>query len=113
MSLHLPTPELVQISRLLLYVPWYVIICANNNNHPASGFSEVGCTQCRRYIALTKTIFFSTGGFEDGSPARYGRHYFPVIGMRNNEIRSYDGSLIVNRSIELQQPVIYVCINYR
>ena len=32
---------------------------------------------------------------------------------KNNEIRSYDGSVIVNRSIALQQPAIYVSMNYR
>ena len=33
--------------------------------------------------------------------------------VENNEICSYDGTLIVNRSIALQQPVIYVSMNYQ
>ena len=42
-------------------------------------------------------------------PQLFYRHSCP----RNLAIRSYDGTVIVNRSIELQQPVIYVSMNYR
>jgi acetylcholinesterase len=41
MSLHLPTPELAQNSRLLwcvLICGWYAVICANNDNRLAFGF---------------------------------------------------------------------------
>ena len=36
-----------------------------------------------------------------------------VVVLGNNEIGSFDGTVIVNRSIALQQPVIYVSMNYR
>jgi acetylcholinesterase len=44
---------------------------------------------------LPVVVWLFGGGFEFGSSA------------------SYDGSIIVNRSIELQKPVIYVSMNYR
>lgn len=33
--------------------------------------------------------------------------------LRNNKTCSFDGTVIVNRSIALQEPVIYVSMNYR
>ncbi len=36
-----------------------------------------------------------------------------LVSVETNEIRSYDGSVIVNRSIALGQPVVYVSMNYR
>ncbi|KAH9175630.1 carotenoid ester lipase precursor [Lactarius sanguifluus] len=40
--------------------------------------------------------------------------YFSIIRVLEiKEIRSFDGSLIVNRSIALHQPVVYVSMNYR
>ena len=36
-----------------------------------------------------------------------------LVSWELKEIRSYDGTVIVNRSIALHQPVIYVGINYR
>ena len=36
-----------------------------------------------------------------------------VVVLGSNKICSFDGTVIVNRSIALQQPVIYVSLNYR
>ncbi len=33
--------------------------------------------------------------------------------MENKEMHSYDGGVIVRRSIALEEPVIYVSMNYR
>jgi hypothetical protein len=33
--------------------------------------------------------------------------------LGDNKTRSFDGTVIVNRSIALQEPVIYVSMNYR
>jgi acetylcholinesterase len=55
----------------------------------------VAPSYARSSSKLPVVVWIFGGGFEDGSPA------------------SYDGSVIVNRSIELQQPVVYVSINYR
>ena len=40
-------------------------------------------------------------------------HLYVFLVIENNSIRSADGTIIVNRSIELQEPVIYVNFNYR
>ncbi|KAH9040256.1 carotenoid ester lipase precursor [Lactarius hengduanensis] len=42
------------------------------------------------------------------------RFYFSIVRVLEiNEIRSFDGTVIVNRSIALHQPVVYVSMNYR
>ena len=57
---------------------------------------------------------YPAGGYEYGSSTLYNPIYTSIIfSWENNETRRYDGTVIVNRSITLQQPVIYVSMNYR
>lgn len=52
------------------------------------------------------------GAFETGGTAGY-IAFLGCIPMCTNGHSRYDGSSIVSRSLELQEPVIYVSFNYR
>ena len=54
------------------------------------------------------------GGFQQGSTQWSGiMHYIPLNFFLTGNIHSYDGSVIVRRSVDLGEPVIYVSMNYR
>jgi hypothetical protein len=113
MSLHLHTPDLVQISRLLWCVSceWYAATCIDSNNPHISGYMEVRHMQSLQHANLFNALQAVTKSGQQLCMVKFIFSIIRVLG--NNENRRYGGTVIVNRSIALQQPVIYVSMNYR
>jgi hypothetical protein len=64
-------------------------------------------------IQTTHLQWIYGGGFEIGGPSRCVPILFGLLPYLTFVSGSYDGGKVVARSIELNQPVIYVSINYR
>ncbi|KAH9030327.1 carotenoid ester lipase precursor [Lactarius pseudohatsudake] len=72
----------------------------------------VAPSQAGRGSKLPVVVWMYGGSFEFGSSTLYGFFIFRFLG-KYKEMHSYDGGVIVRRSIALEEPVIYVSMNYR
>ncbi|KAI0298097.1 carotenoid ester lipase precursor [Multifurca ochricompacta] len=61
---------------------------------------------------LPVVVWIYGGGFEVGSTSTYALSLLSHF-IQDNEISSFDGGVIVQRSVALGKPVIYVSMNYR
>lgn len=55
----------------------------------------------------------TTGGFADGASSQYVAFVIFRASVTSQILIRFDGTVIVKRSIAMQQPIIYVSINYR
>ncbi|KAI9454047.1 carotenoid ester lipase precursor [Lactarius psammicola] len=75
----------------------------------------VAPSRVRHGSKLPVVVWIYGGSFVIGSSTQYSHiylFYHPFPG-KFKEIHRYDGGVIVNRSIALEEPVIYVSMNYR
>jgi acetylcholinesterase len=64
-------------------------------------------------IQATHFQWIYGGGFEIGGPSMCASILLGLPTFSDNGFCRYDGGKVVERSIELKQPIIYVSINYR
>jgi len=84
---------------------------ANDVNPLGSGYMEASLMQYLDLFLVSNMCLI--GGFEDGASARYVHINFAFLPAWNLKKCAGTTRVIVNRSIAIGKPIIYVSLNYR